>query len=252
MTRCDVRDGDAPEARAAYPPGHTMSEHVLRDARLTEAFRVMRWGLGLGDDPAACETLLAHYDEPHRTYHTGAHVQACLRLYDGVRALAWRGSEIECALLYHDAIYDPQSRENEARSAALARADLERAGCAEDVIARIERAILATRTHELEGAPGDEPRMLTDIALVLDLDLAVLASDVKTYGVYSDGVRREYAHVSDALYRKGRGAFLRRILTRDRWYWTDELHARFEARARSNVRRELKRLEARARSPGAI
>jgi predicted metal-dependent HD superfamily phosphohydrolase len=221
-----------------------MSEHILRDARLTSAFQVMRWGLGLGDDPTACESLLARYDEPHRAYHTGAHVQACLRLYDGVRALAWRGSEVECALLYHDAIYDPRSRDNEARSAALARADLERAGCAEDVVARIERAILATRTHELGSAPSDEPRALTDVALVLDLDLAVLASDVETYRIYSDGVRSEHAHVSDAQYHVGRAAFLRDILRRERWYWTDELHARFEARARGNVARELERLEA--------
>lgn len=220
-----------------------MSEHLLRDARLTTAFQVMRWGLGLGDDAAACGALLAHYDEPHRAYHTGAHVQACLRLYDGVRALAWRGSEVECALLYHDAIYDPKARDNEARSAALARADLARAGCAEDVIARIERAILATRTHELGALPGDDPHVLTDVALVLDLDLAVLASDIDTYRVYSDGVRSEHSHVSDALYRAGRSAFLRKILARQRWYWTEELHARFEARARANVARELELLE---------
>lgn len=221
-----------------------MSDHVLRDARLTTAFRVMRWGLGLGDDAAACEALLAHYDEPHRAYHTGAHVQACLRLYDGVRGLAWRGSEVECALLYHDAIYDPKARDNEEKSAALAREDLLRAGCAEDVIARIERAILATRTHELDAGPGDDPRALADVALVLDLDLAVLATDLDTYRVYSEGVRSEHAHVSDALYRVGRGAFLRGILARQRWYWTEELYARFEARARANVARELELLEA--------
>lgn len=204
----------------------------------------MRWGLGLGDDAVACGALLAHYDEPHRAYHTGAHVQACLRLYDGVRALAWRGSEVECALLYHDAIYDPKARDNEAKSAALARADLARAGCAEDVIARIERAILATRTHELGALPGDDPHVLADVALVLDLDLAVLASDLDTYRVYSEGVRSEHAHVSDALYRTGRSAFLRKILARERWYWTEELHARFEARARANVARELELLDA--------
>ena len=220
-----------------------MAEHLLRDARLTTAFRVMRWGLGLGDDPAACESLLAHYDEPHRAYHTGAHIQACLRLYDGVRELAWRGSEVECALLYHDAIYDPKSRENEAKSALLARADLERAGCAEPVIARIERAILATRTHELGAQPGDDPHVLVDVALVLDLDLAVLASDTDTYRIYSEGVRSEHAHVTDELYRIGRSAFLRGILARERWYWTEELHARFEARARANVARELEQLE---------
>lgn len=228
-----------------------MSEHFLRDARLTTSFRVMRWGLGLGDDPAACETLLAHYDEPHRAYHTGAHVQACLRLYDGMRALAWRGSEVECALLYHDAIYDPTSRDNEAKSAALARADLERAGCAEDVVARIERAILATRTHELGATPDDAPGVLADLALVLDLDLAVLAADVDTYRVYSEGVRSEHAHVSDALYRAGRSAFLREILARERWYWTSELHTRFEARARANVLRELELLEGGAPSHDA-
>ena len=56
--------------------------------------------------------LKALYNEPHRRYHTWAHIEACLA---ELRRADWLTSEerdaVEQALLWHDAIYYPRKRQ---------------------------------------------------------------------------------------------------------------------------------------------
>jgi predicted metal-dependent HD superfamily phosphohydrolase len=213
-----------------------MRERLLE--RFRDRFRAMRWALGLGDDPRACEGLLSRHGEPHRHYHTAAHVDAVLRVFDSLREHARRAGEVECALLYHDAVYDPRASDNEARSAALARVDLGAAGAPPDVVERVARMIEATHGHH---APADAD---VDTALVLDCDLAVLGADEPTYDAYARAVRAEYAHVPDERYRAGRVAFLDGMLARPRLFATGAMVERAEARARANLARERARLAA--------
>ncbi len=194
----------------------------------------MRWALGLGRDDGAFDDLVRRYGEPHRRYHTLAHVEACLRLFDEVRALARRPGEIECALWYHDAIYEPAATGNEARSAALARADLARAGADDAVAARIEHMIRATESHTTES---DE-----DARLLLDIDLSVLASGAAGFASYERRVREEHAFVPDEAWRVGRRLFLERLLARTTLFATPLLRARFEALARANLDRAIRAL----------
>ena len=79
---------------------------------------------------AQWNALRAAYATPPRAYHNFAHVQEVLRHYDEVSAgPGWRRPrEAYLAVLYHDAIYEPGRRDNEARSAQ----------CAREHIARVE------------------------------------------------------------------------------------------------------------------
>ena len=72
---------------------------------------------------AQWDALRAAYATPPRAYHNFAHVQEVLRHYDDVAAgPGWRQPrEVYLAVLYHDAIYEAGRRDNETRSAALAR-----------------------------------------------------------------------------------------------------------------------------------
>ena len=63
---------------------------------------------------------MSAYSEPHRHYHTTAHIDACLAELDLAGDLASDRGEVEVALWFHDAIYRSWRHDNEQRSADLA------------------------------------------------------------------------------------------------------------------------------------
>ena len=190
--------------------------------------------LGLAGSDAWRERLLAGYAEPGRHYHTLQHLAECLDLFDRVAHLANRPGEAAIALWFHDAVYLPAAKDNEARSADWAGAALREAGAGEDVCERVRALIMATAHH----TPGAE-----DACLVVDIDLAILGTDAARFAEYEEQVRAEYAAVPIDLFRQKRAELLARFLERPAIYQTPELHARFEDQARTNLRRAIEAAE---------
>lgn len=176
--------------------------------------------------------LVGAYSERQRHYHTLQHLRECLAQFDAAATLARRPAEVELALWFHDAVYDPQRHDNEERSADWARASVLAAGCAADVAERVAALVLVTRSHV---APGGD----ADAALLLDIDLSILGAAPARFDEYERQVRAEYAHVPDADFRAGRARVLQGFLARERIYATDAFHDALEARARDNLRRSL-------------
>jgi predicted metal-dependent HD superfamily phosphohydrolase len=176
--------------------------------------------------------LVAAYSERHRHYHTLQHLRECLVQFEAAAMLARRPAEVELALWFHDAVYDPQRQDNEERSADWARAGVLAAGCGADVAQRVADLVLATKSHT---APGDD----ADAALLLDVDLAILGAAPGRFAEYERQIRAEYAHVPADAFRIGRARMLRQFLERERIYATDVFHDALEARARENLRRSL-------------
>lgn len=189
-------------------------------------------GLGVQFIPVG-ERLLERYSAPGRHYHDGRHVLACLEAFDNYPGVVRDNDALELALWFHDAVYDVRAApgKNEADSAGLYRHEfaLLAPGLVDD--GRVRRLILATR-HHAEPGDGDE-------ALVMDIDLGTLGATPARYDLYADEIRREYAHVSDDDYRRGRGAVLRGFLGRKRIYHTRHFRKLLEAQARENLQREL-------------
>jgi predicted metal-dependent HD superfamily phosphohydrolase len=184
--------------------------------------------------PVAVE-LAARYGEPHRAYHTAEHIAAMLRWYDVVaEGPGWSApADVYLAVVFHDAIYDATRHDNEARSAALART---LAGASDRTVALIE---LTARHGQLTPADvADDP----DAGHFLDSDMAILGAPADVFDRYDAGVRIEYAHVPDAAYRAGRGAFLAKVAALPRIYFTELFHARLDAAARANLARAIARL----------
>jgi len=181
--------------------------------------------------------LVAAWGERHRHYHTLQHLRECLAHFEAASMLARRPPEVELAIWFHDAVYDPRRDDNEARSADWARASVLAAGCAADMSDRIASLVLATRTHV---AAQDDP----DTNLLLDIDLAILGSSYSRFDEYEAQVRREYAHVPEAEFRSGRAKVLRSFLDRPRIYATDAFRDALEPRARENLQRSLLSLRA--------
>jgi predicted metal-dependent HD superfamily phosphohydrolase len=180
--------------------------------------------------------LLRAYSEPSRQYHSIQHIGSLLRqLEEHGHAVVDRDA-VALAMLFHDVVYDPLRHDNEETSAALAGKRLAFLGFSGGVIAKVEQHINATK-HAQDFVTSDY-----DLAVLLDLDLSTLAAAPAEYRGYSQAIRREYSHVPEELYRRGRRRILEGFLRRQRIYRTDQLHALWEERARANISSEIAEL----------
>jgi len=117
---------------------------------------VIAAGLDLdGDRVAALLTaVLERYGEPHRHYHTSAHLTSMLSMSEACDHPSKADPALLFAIFYHDAIYDPRRRDNEAASARLAHRELTTVGVKEAVLTRVEAMILATAGHDHNDDPA--------------------------------------------------------------------------------------------------
>ena len=175
--------------------------------------------------------LAAAYAEPHRHYHTAAHIAFCLDELDRSRALATFPAEIELALWFHDAIYDTRAKDNEARSAEWAAEFLDGAGTEQAVRERVVEHVLATR-HDAQVTQGDS-------ALMVDIDLAILGQPPARYDAFERAVREEYRWVPHVVYALKRREVLRSFLEREHIYVFPAFRSRYEDSARGNLKRAI-------------
>lgn len=180
--------------------------------------------------------LVAAYSERHRHYHTLQHLRECLAHCEAAASLALHPAEVELALWFHDAVYDPHQGDNEERSAEWAWRSILAAGCGEEVAQRVQASVLATQSHAAAGRDAD-------VQLVLDIDLAILGAAPARFADYGRQVRAEYAHLPDAEWRAGRTRILAGFLARPRIYATPAFHDALEHRARENIAQELAALQ---------
>ena len=192
---------------------------------------------------AQWDALRAAYATPPRAYHDFGHVQDVLRRYAEVAtAIGWhRPREVYLAVLYHDAIYEPGRRDNEARSAELARSHIARwlpgAGIDADRVAALVELTARHGSFNPDDFTGEDA---DDTRLFLDCDMAILGADPPSFDAYDRGIAAEYrGHVPAWLFRANRRRFLKALLARDRIYLSEFFHARCDAQARNNLRRAI-------------
>jgi predicted metal-dependent HD superfamily phosphohydrolase len=216
----------------------SLGENVAAQSSNLEELRA-RFGRAAADAgaTASCDDvfleLVARYREPHRHYHTLAHISACLIWLDWFSGSAVHPEEVELALWFHDAVYVLGDGANERRSAELARDRLNALGVRSEAIERIVAHIHTTAGHDASGG---------DAALVVDIDLSVLGTRRGDFEVFERRIRLEYAHVPESAYRAARRRVLEGFLSRARIYQNALLRAEFEAPARANLKRRIREL----------
>lgn len=182
---------------------------------------------------ALARALAAAYGEPHRAYHTAAHIAEVLGWFDRVADdVGWRApAEVYSACVFHDAIYVPGATDNETRSAAWACA----AALPVDA-ARVSELIALTARHGHVDAADH------DAAHFLDCDMAIVGAPPDAFDAYDAAIAREYSAVPPAAYRAGRRAFLAGLAARPRIFLTAYFHDRLDAQARVNLARAISQL----------
>ncbi len=186
------------------------------------------------------EALKARHAEAHRHYHTWAHIEALLLWLKKTAGHIDDLPAVELAIFFHDAVYDPRSKDNEAQSAALMLSELQGI-LPEATLEKARILILATAGHRLPDIADD--LLQSDCAFFLDMDLSVLGTDAPVFDAYEAAIRHEYAFLPADAYRKGRSEILQGFLARDRLYFTRQFHDLLEEQARSNLQRSLARLK---------
>lgn len=192
---------------------------------------------GLDDVPDLLPELAARYAEPHRAYHSVDHIAALAQRFTEVqRGPTWHAPlEVQLAILFHDAIYEPGRSDNEDRSADLATATLRGTPIERNVdLARVDAMIRATKTHDRLPDPTDD-----DLAHFIDADMAILGAPPPAYDAYAQAVRREFSAIPDAAFQQGRRAFVLAQLARPSLFHTPFFRARLDDQARENLQREL-------------
>lgn len=179
--------------------------------------------------------LVGKYSEPQRSYHTLKHVHHCLAQLDRARHLAEDPDSIELAIWFHDAVYDPDTDDNELRSAQLFDSLLgphlprERA-------ARIHRLI---RDTEHPNEPEDN-----DARLMVDIDLSSFGLPWDDFMRDTQAIHSELAHTPEPQLVAGKRKFLNALLSRPSIYLTAHFREHLEAQARSNIERHMRDLDA--------
>ncbi|NUP04829.1 MAG: hypothetical protein HOW73_02080 [Polyangiaceae bacterium] len=186
-----------------------------------------------------------------RAYHDVEHLGEMLtRCSEVARDVGWKQpTEVFLATLFHDAIYEPLAKDNEAKSAALARKhiaeDPRLAPVDVDFVARLVEATAGHGAHPPSTVDEDE-------GLFLDADMAILGATPERYRRYVTDVRREYGVVPEEAFVAGRAAFVHKVLASASIYISPYFRARLEQVARANVASELTWLEGGATPPWAM
>lgn len=174
--------------------------------------------------------LIAAYSEKQRAYHTLQHLYECLVLVDSIRADLNDAHAVTLALWFHDAIYDPQAKDNELKSAELFEQYLAQ-DLSIDIVQKIKQWIVATQKHESTNE--------LDLQFLLDIDLAILAASPERFAEYEQQIQQEYAWVDPDIYLIKRKQVLAHFYQTEPLYQTEHFQQNLEPRAKGNLREIL-------------
>lgn len=233
-------DRSAAPAMAGGPPDDARADERIPDPQVSGSRSLAAVG-AKGDGTRVFERLAQAYREPHRHAHTLQRLDESLAHLRRWQDVSDHPHEIVLATWFRDAVFDPVRHDNTGRSARLAFDTLSGMGVALEVARRIRDLVVATRQ--------DLPPVTQDARLMIDLDMAVLASSPARHQQYESQLRAEFAHVTGFIYQRRRIEALKALLARARIFHTDAARVELEGQARINLAAQVARLQSRAETP---
>ncbi|MHA3051919.1 HD domain-containing protein [Acinetobacter sp. ANC 4640] len=176
------------------------------------------------------EKLLHAYKEPQRAYHSLQHIVECLALFEKIQSQIEDDFALQLAIFFHDVVYQPRSASNEYDSALWMQQQLAGA-LPESQLDKITTWILATQQH------ATTPE--SDLAYLLDIDLAILGSPVVRFAEYQQQIRQEYVWVDELIYQEKRKQVLRQFYLAQPLYQTQYFQQHYELQAKANLQQVL-------------
>lgn len=180
--------------------------------------------------------VIQRYQQPWRYYHTVQHLYECLMLWQRYAEQMKFPQLVGLALFYHDVVYDPKAKDNEQQSAKIAVQHLSGKMMANE-LALIEQWILVTQHHQQPY--GSDSPYAVDVALLLDIDLAILGSEPSRFAEYERQIQQEYAWVEPHIYQQKRQQVLASFYQRTPLYLTAIVEQDREVQAKHNLAKQL-------------
>lgn len=175
--------------------------------------------------------IIERHTEKQRHYHDLSHLYNLYLVKNEYENCLKNPSLIEAAIWFHDAIYIPQNKDNEVKSAELAVEVLNNKNLPFDLK---DLKLLIESTAKHQPLKND-----TDFHYFLDFDLGILAADTAIYQKYVDAIRQEYSMYPTFLYKIGRKKVLKSFLKRERIYFSEVFFEKYEKQARENILKEI-------------
>ena len=174
--------------------------------------------------------LSRSYSQTQRYYHNQQHIVECLALYEQIKHKLKDANAVLIAIWFHDAVYDPQAKDNEQQSA-----EMMKAYCSEFLeqfrLNKIYDWIIATQFHR----PIDDP----DLQYLLDIDLLILGSSPERFQQYESQIQQEYAWVDPHIFKVKRREVLQAFRLQVQIYQTEYFQKKFSTQAQQNLDRAL-------------
>ena len=171
------------------------------------------------------------YSQKKRKYHNLNHLENMILELENVKDQISDYDALLFSVFYHDIIYKATSKDNEEKSAEIAKTRLDKLNISNERITKIYNQILATKSHK----KSDD----SDTNFLLDTDLAILGKDWNVYENYVQQIKEEYSIYPDFLYKPGRKKVLIHFLKFEEIFKTDYFKEKYEKMARENIQREI-------------
>lgn len=222
---------------------------------MQERFESLWQRLGADNAPDANAVTQA-WRTKGRYYHDETHLQHVIDMLDWSRTALEKTGEVthlspgekqnlfdtvELALWYHDIIYDPTAKDNEAQSRDMFLAHAAAAGLPESIQHKVAALIDLTAAHTSASSLMEN--------LMVDCDLAVLGADKDTFQKYDDNIRKEYAFVPADIYAQHRAAVMQHFLDSKPVFKTKAFQNAFNASAERNLKDCIRRHKAQTATP---
>jgi len=207
-------------------PDNAMASSVLDYERFQLLWRRCLLDSAIDESAAIHAQLVDYYSEPQRFYHTLAHIEHCLTLFDKISHDLQNPEALELAIWFHDMVYAPGAIDNEQLSADqfMAASD----GVFDDRLRdTVYRHIMATVHNGSEVNNADTKYMV-------DIDLSSFGQPWAEFIRDSDNLRLEMENLSDDLFYQKQAAFQDKLFCRPKFFKSDYFYDNYETQARQN------------------
>jgi len=174
------------------------------------------------------QTLELYYTNK-RFYHTLNHIKILLDSLHDFHITEVEKIKLELAIWFHDIIYNSKAKNNEEESINEFTKFAIYVGLNFDLNLEINDIIFATRHKDTAQTRLQK--------IMCDVDLKEFAFD--NYIKNSNNIKKEFSHLTDKEWIKGRSDFLKTFINKEFIYYTDEYRDALEDTARINLKKEL-------------